>query len=322
VQAVVLPGDGRVVVSEVSDPVLGPGEALLDVRLGGICGTDLQLARGYMGFRGVPGHEFVGTVRSVSSPADRVLVGARVVGEINLGCQDCGWCAKGLSRHCPRRRVLGILERQGAFARRLALPVSALHVVPGTLADEDAVFAEPLAAALEILDQVPVEPSASVLVMGDGRLGLLIAQVISSRGARVMVSGRHDSCLEIASRLGLAIQPAPRPPEPVHDLVVEATGSASGLDEAQRWCRPRGTVVMKSTCAGPTSFDASHAVVQELTLVGSRCGRMEPALEWLAAGRVQVAPLRTAEYPLEEAPDAFAHAARPGALKVLLRMAP
>jgi alcohol dehydrogenase len=321
VQAVVLPGGGRVVVNEVSDPVPGPGEALIDVRLAGICGTDLHLARGYMDFRGVPGHEFVGTIRAVSSPADRVLLGARVVGEINLGCQECSWCSRGLGRHCPRRRVLGILRQQGAFAQQLALPVSSLRVVPDALPDEEAVFAEPLAAALEVLDQVPVDPSASVLVMGDGRLGLLIAQVIASRGARVTVSGHHETSLAIASRLSLAARRAPVSPEPVHDLVVEATGSPSGLDEAQRWCRPRGTVVMKSTCAGRTSFDAAHAVVQELTLVGSRCGRLEPALEWLAGGRVQVAPLRTREYPLGQAPEAFEHAARPGALKILLRIA-
>ena len=319
-QAVVLPGDGRVVVSELPDPALGPGEALLDVRIAGICGTDLQLARGYMGFQGVPGHEFVATVRDVASPADRPLVGCRVVGEINLGCQECGWCAQGMSRHCPSRRVIGILGKQGAFAQRLTLPVSSLRVVPPELADEDAVFAEPVAAACEILDQVRVDASVSVLVLGDGRLGLIISQVLAARGAKLTLGGHHESKLAVARSMGIPARLLSGPAEPSHDLVVEATGSPGGLEEAQRWCRPRGTVVMKSTCAGAVTFDAAHAVVQELTLVGSRCGRLEPALEALSSGAVRVAPLRAAEMPLEAAPEAFARAAEPGTLKVLLRV--
>jgi 2-desacetyl-2-hydroxyethyl bacteriochlorophyllide A dehydrogenase len=319
VLAVVLPGDGQVRVEEIPDPVAGPGEALLDVLVAGICGTDLQLARGYMGFRGTPGHEFVGEVREVSAPSDRVLIGSRVVGEINLGCTDCSWCSRGMTRHCPRRSVLGILSKQGAFASRLTMPVASLRVVPASLATDEAVFAEPLAAALQILDQIRIERSDRVLVLGDGRLGLLAAQVIARHGAAVRLLGRHAGKLEVARGLGLDGGLPEEDPKPVYDVVVEATGAPAALDEALRWCRPRGTVVMKSTCAGAVTFDAARAVVHELTLIGSRCGRLEPAIEALAAGAVRVAPLVSADRPLSRAAEAFELARGPEALKVLLR---
>lgn len=308
-------------VEELPEPVPGPGEALLEVLVAGICGTDLQLAGGYMSFRGTPGHEFVGVVRAVSSPADRILVGSRVVAEINVGCNECDWCARGMGRHCAARTVLGILGRPGAFARKLTLPVSNLHVVPDAVSDDEAVFVEPLAAAFEILEQVRVEPSHRVLVMGDGRLGLLVAQVLKSRGAQVTLMGRHPSKLQVAKTLSLPTSESGQAARPVHDLVVDATGSPDALDEAIRWCRPRGTVILKTTCAGRTTFDAAPVVVNELILVGSRCGRFEPALEALRARSVQVLPLVTGERALADAPEAFEAAARPDALKILLRPA-
>lgn len=308
-------------VADVEEAAPGPGEALVDVLAAGVCGTDLELARGYMGFRGVPGHEFVGVVRQVRSRADRPLVGARVAGEINIGCEECRLCVEGMARHCPRRSVLGILGKPGAHATSLSLPVANLRAVPAGISDLEAVFIEPLAAAFEIAEQVRVERGDRVLVLGDGRLGLLAAQALASRGARVTLAGRHEPKLETARALGLEACRLPETPTPDFDMVVEATGSAQGLSLALRFARPRGTVVMKSTCAGPTALEASQVVVNELTLVGSRCGRFEPAIEALAAGAVKVLPLVTAELPLESGPEAFQRAAAPGAFKIVLRPA-
>jgi threonine dehydrogenase-like Zn-dependent dehydrogenase len=315
-------GPGRLALVERPAPEPGPGEALVDVRVAGICGTDLQLARGYMGFHGIPGHEFVGTVTGVTAPADRVLIGARVVGEINLGCQDCQRCAEGMVRHCPRRRVLGILNKDGAFAQQLTLPVSNLHALPDSLPDEEAVFAEPLAAAFEILDQLVIDASDRVLVLGGGRLGLLVGQVLAGGGADVTVAGRSDSSLGIARSLGLT---AVRAPDGISaapfDVVVETTGSPEGLDQAVARVRPRGTVVMKSTCAGAAPFSAARVVVDEITILGSRCGRMEPALAALRAGSVSVKGMVRDVVPLEEGAEGLRRAGLPGALKVLLRVA-
>ena len=321
-RAIVFSGPGRISVREIPSPEPGPGEALIDVRLAGICGTDLQLARGYMGFAGVPGHEFVGTVREVASTADRLLTGARVTGEINLGCQDCPLCADGIARHCPRRRVLGILGKEGAFAERLTLPVSNLHVVPDTISDRHAVFIEPVAAAFEILDQVGVHAGQRILVIGDGRLGLIVAQVLASRGAAVTVAGRHESKLAVGRALGLAgVLMDDSPVKERFDIVVEATGSTGGLDQALARVRPRGTVVLKSTCTGATTLDASRIVIDEVTIVGSRCGRFEPAIHALRGGDVVVEPLITGEMPLDAGADAFDRAAQGETIKILLRVA-
>lgn len=319
--ALAVEGPGRLEVRQRPAPEPGPGEALVDVRVAGICGTDLHLARGYMGFAGIPGHEFVGTVTRVTVPADRVLIGARVVGEINLGCEDCRRCAEGMARHCPRRRVLGILDKDGAFAEQLTLPVSNLHAIPESVPDEVAVFAEPLAAAFEILDQLAIETGDRVLVLGSGRLGLLIGQVLAGSGASVTVAGRNASSLAIARGLGLTAIATPEVTSAPFDVVVEATGSSGGLDEALARVRPRGTVVLKSTCAGRTSFDAARAVVDEITIVGSRCGRFEPALVALRSGSVSVKGMVRDALPLAEGAEAFRRAALPGAMKVLLRVA-
>lgn len=320
--AVVLDGCGGISVEQVPSPRSMPGEALINVRAAGICGTDLQLSHGYMAFRGIPGHEFVGTVSEAVSPADRVLLGARVPGEINIGCHECARCFEGMQRHCRGRRVLGILGRDGAFAEQLTLPVSNLRAVPDSISDEEAVFIEPTAAAFEILDQITVGPAQRALVLGDGRLGLLVGQVLAGAGAAVTVAGRHPDKLEVARRLGLHAVPETEglPEAPFH-LVVEATGRPEGLDRAVAFAMPRGTVVMKSTCAGDLSFDAARVVVNEITLVGSRCGRFEPAIEALAAGRVRVEGMISSRLPLEQGAEGFRAASQPGALKVLLQVA-
>ncbi len=322
-RALVVDGPGRTRLGEVSDPVPGPGEALIDVRVAGICGTDLQLAEGYMGFTGVPGHEFVGTVTRVSSPHDHVLLGARVVGEINVGCDDCPRCAQGLARHCSRRTVLGILNRGGAFAEKITLPVSNLHAVPEGMPDETAVFAEPLAAAFEILDQIAVTPAQRVLVLGDGRLGILVARTLADAGAQVVLAGHHRAKLALCRAPAITPVLSPREmPDERFECVVETTGTTDGLQEACGKTKPRGVVILKSTCAKPVTFDAARVVVDEITVIGSRCGRLAPALTALREGKVKVDDLVTTTLPLGDGVEGLRQAARPESLKVLLRVAP
>lgn len=298
-------------VSDLPDPVAGRGAALVRVRLAGICRTDLEICRGYLAFRGTLGHEWVGEVVATS---DTALAGARVVGEINFGCGACDACRDGLARHCPARRVQGIAGADGAFAELLAVPATVLHRVPDGLADRVAVFAEPVAAAFEILEQLGDVVGVRALVLGDGKLGNLVAQVLAAAGARVTLAGHHPEKLGVAERLGL---PTGRP-EPGADLVVDATGSPDALREALSLVRPRGTVVLKTTVAVEHRVDLATAVVNEVTIVGSRCGPFVPALAALADGRVRVEPLVEAVYPLTDGVEAFSHAARPGALKVLI----
>ena len=297
--------------SDLPEPGASPEDAVARVHLAGICRTDLEICRGYLGFQGTPGHEWVGEVVSAPDPA---LVGARVVGEINFGCGACAWCRAGLARHCPTRRVQGIVEADGALADLLAVPARVLHRVPDGLPDQTAVFAEPLAAAFEILEQLGDVRGRRAVVVGDGKLGLLVAQVLAGAGARVALAGRHPEKLALAARLGLDTGP----PRPGADLVVDATGSPTGLAAALDLVRPRGTIVLKTTIAAEHQIDLARAVVNEVTVVGSRCGPFEPALDALASGQVQVAPLVEAVYPLADAVAAFTHAARPGALKVLV----
>ena len=291
--------NGRAAVRDARRPAPRRGFALVRVLLSGICNTDLELRRGYHGFSGIPGHEFVGVVEG---PATSPLLGRRVVGEINLGCGRCAWCADGLGRHCPRRTVLGIRGHAGAHADWLTLPEKNLFEVPDGVADDEAVFVEPLAAACEILDQVAVTPGSRVAVLGPGKLGRLAAAVLRTAGPEVALLGR-------ASRA----KPAS------FDLVVEATGSPAGMPRALALVRPRGTIVWKSTHHAPARFDAAPLVVNEVTVVGSRCGRFEPALELLAARRVDVRPLLSAVFPLGDAVRGLREASRPGVLKVLLR---
>ncbi|MCH7646583.1 MAG: alcohol dehydrogenase catalytic domain-containing protein [Nitrospinae bacterium] len=294
-----------------------PGEALLRVRVAGICATDLELIRGYMDFEGVLGHEFVAEVVEADTPA---LVGRRVVGEINCPCRECPTCAEGLQNHCPGRTVLGILERDGAFADYTTLPEACLHQIPEELDERVAVFAEPLAAALRVLEQAPVDGETTVCVLGDGKLGMLVAQVLHTTGCRLTVLGHHEEKLDILRARGIAASLAEEAPGVRYQVVVDATGLPEGLGQALGLVAPRGTVVLKTTVAGETTLTLAPVVIDEVTVVGSRCGPLDKAVEWLAAGRVEVEPLIEAAYPLSEGIEAFGHAARRGARKILLTM--
>jgi alcohol dehydrogenase len=308
--------NGTVAVRRKPKPRRPEGFALIRLLCGGICNTDLELQRGYYGFRGTPGHEFVGEVAEAGDPA---LAGKRVAGEINLGCDRCDWCARGLGRHCPNRTVLGIVKHPGAFSEYFTLPERNLHVLPESIPAEHAVFTEPLAAACEILDQVKIPRGAPVAVLGDGKLGLLISQVLHLHGSEVHLFGRHREKLRIAELAGVHTRLAAKKlPAAAYDWVVDATGSAEGLRQAVAMARPRGTVVMKSTVHGTVGFDTAPVIVNEITLVGSRCGRFEPALRLLRSGKLRLTEMIADRMPLKEAPKAFETAARKGVLKVLL----
>jgi threonine dehydrogenase-like Zn-dependent dehydrogenase len=304
-------------VREVESPEAGQ-ESLVRVLLSGICNTDVEIAGGYAGFKGTIGHEFVGIVEGSS---DRTLLGERVVGEINAGCGKCPLCRTGDSRHCPKRTVLGIVGRDGAHAELLRLPNSNLLRVPQKIADEHAVFTEPLAAACAILERVSIDNSCAVAVIGDGKLGLLCAQVIALTGAPVLLVGKHPEKLRIAERRGIetakVARAAKRKKE--FDLVVEASGSASGFGVALDLLRPRGTIVLKSTFHGTTEIEAARLVVDEIGLVGSRCGRFSPALDLLNRGAIDVDSLISEEYPLQDGVLAMKRAGSKGVLKVFLR---
>ena len=301
---------------DVPMPEPPPGEALVRTLRAGICNTDLELTRGYYPFAGIPGHEFVGVVDR--GPA--VLVGRRVVGEINAVCGTCPACTGGRRTHCERRTVLGIVGRHGAFAEYLALPAENLHVVPDGVPTDIAVFTEPLAAALEIQEQVAISPGQRVLVVGDGKLGQLVAQTLGLTGCRLLAVGRHDTKLALLAARGIETGRPDQVAPGAFDIAVECTGNPEGVGVAQRALRPRGTLVLKSTYAGALTLDAAAVVVNELTLVGSRCGPFAPALRLLAGRRIAVEPLVQAHYPLRDGLAAFAHAQRPGVLKVLVEM--
>jgi threonine dehydrogenase-like Zn-dependent dehydrogenase len=303
---------------DLPTPAPPPGEARVRVIRAGICNTDLELVRGYYPFAGVPGHEFVGRVES--APGAEAWQGRRVVGEINASCGRCSACGAGRRSHCERRTVLGIVNRNGAFADYLTLPVENLYEVPESLPDEIAVFTEPLAAALEIQEQVRIGPGDRVVVVGDGKLGNLVAQTLALTGCALLVIGHHRRKLALLADRGIAtgFPDAIRPGQA--DVAVECTGHPEGFDLARSAVRPRGTLVLKSTYAGTLALDMSRLVVDEVTLVGSRCGPFAPALALLAERRVDVAPLVEARFPLDEAPAAFHEAARPGVLKVLVEM--
>jgi threonine dehydrogenase-like Zn-dependent dehydrogenase len=307
----------RLSVRDIEKP-LTENEALVRVVLSGICNTDLEIARGYAGFKGTIGHEFVGVVDESS---DRSLVGQRVVGEINVGCGKCELCRSGDPRHCATRTVLGIVGRDGAHAEFLRLPVENLVQVPLKVIDEHAVFTEPLSAACGILKRVSIESSDRVAVIGDGKLGLLCAQVIALTGAHVLLVGKHASKLRIAERRGIETS---TPKQVVKrtkqfDVVVEASGAAPGFALALDLLRPKGRLVLKSTFNDPTEVDAARIVVDEISIIGSRCGRFEPAIDLLAKSAIDVDSLISEEYRLSQGVDAMARAGARGVLKVLLR---
>jgi threonine dehydrogenase-like Zn-dependent dehydrogenase len=308
-------GHGLRLESSRPAPATDRQSALVRVRLAGICSTDLQIFKGYMGFRGVPGHEFVGEVEE----GPKSLVGKRVVGEINFACGQCEFCRRGLGRHCPNRRVMGILGADGSFAEFVAVPTANLHLVPESVSDEEAVFTEPLAAAFEILEQVQLDPGHEVLVMGDGKLGLLCAQVLKLTGARVTVLGKHREKLALVKKTGVRTLLLDDWKARLFDVVVEATGSESGLKLAMSAVCPRGTLVLKSTIAGDHVVSLAPLVINEVTVIGSRCGLFPPALQALAEKSVSVTPMIEKVYPLGNGLEAVAHAGKTGTLKVLLR---
>jgi threonine dehydrogenase-like Zn-dependent dehydrogenase len=307
---------GTVSTVDAPHPVRPPGFALLRLLCAGICNTDLELQRGYYGFSGIPGHEFVAEVAEADTSS---LIGRRVVGEINVACNHCQWCHRELGRHCPNRTVLGIVNQPGAFQEFFVLPERNLHLVPDEIPTERAVFAEPLAAACEILDQVAIPPGSPVAILGDGKLGLLIALALNAHGYPVQLFGRHAEKLLIAAAAGVTTELTHDPlPVAVYDWVVEATGNPEALRQAVAMTRPRGTLILKSTVHGLVALDTAPVIVNELTLVGSRCGRLEAALPLLDQHVIRAEEMISARYRLTEAPQAFAHAAQPGTLKVLL----
>jgi threonine dehydrogenase-like Zn-dependent dehydrogenase len=317
-QALVIANGQLTYQAEWPAPVLRPGEALIRLLLGGICSTDLEIVKGYTALQGVLGHEFVGVVTAVADPADQPWLNRRVVGEINLGCRHCAVCLNDGPHHCPHRAVLGIINRDGAFADYLALPVVNLHPVPDHVPDEAAVFTEPLAAALRIRQQSNLAPEERIAVIGPGRLGLLIAQVLAQTGGRVTLLGRSALSLALPEQLGLRTGLAEAAADNSFDFVVEATGSAAGLAHALRLVRPLGRLVMKSTYADKEPVDLTKLVVGEITVIGSRCGPFATALDWLADRRIQTERLIDGRYSLQDGLAAFAHAQRPGVRKILL----
>jgi alcohol dehydrogenase len=296
-------------------PALLPGEALIRPHLAGICNTDVEIMRGYMGFRGVLGHEFVGTVVACS---DQTWLGRRVVGEINAACLRCATCLRGDHTHCPERTTLGIDRRDGAMAELVALPIACLHEVPDQVSDEQAVFVEPLAAAVEILEQSHLRPSERVAVVGDGKLGALIVQTLRLPGCAVTLVGRHPERWSLYAGMGIRCCTADQLGNEQFDLVVDCTGQPAGLATARSLVRPRGRLVLKSTFFAPSELNLTRLVVDEVQLLGSRCGPFAPALRLLERGLIATAPLISARYPLSRAVEAMA--AAHGAMKVLLQI--
>jgi threonine dehydrogenase-like Zn-dependent dehydrogenase len=323
-------------LAEVRKPIprLRPGWALVRVHLAGICNTDVEILRGYHAFRGTPGHEFVGEVVEVagaSRAARKRWVGKRVAGEINVTCVAygfrplCDFCKRGLKTHCARRTVLGIVAHDGAFAEYLALPVENLHFVPSSVSEEKAAFIEPLAAACQILDQLDIRKFRSAAVLGDGKLAQLVAMVLRAAGLRVVLYGKHADKLALARRAGVATKRVRGVASDLarmkenYRLVVEATGSPTGLALAQRMTEPRGTLLLKSTFHGAALVETWPIVVKEITVVGSRCGRFAKAIALLRTGKVDPTPLISRTFALKDAPAAIAHAQKRGVMKVLLR---
>lgn len=309
--------DESLALKEVPRPEPGAGEVLIQVRLAGICRTDLEVLKGYHHFHGVMGHEFVG---QVAGPADSPGLGRRVVGEINVGCGLCDLCRQGLARHCRKRRVLGLKDRNGVFAPYLSLPGANLHPVPPDLPDDAAVFTEPLAAALKVLEAAPPAAAGRVLVVGDGSLGLLVSWVLALTGAQVHLVGHHADHLALAQPYGVITFLERDLKDRDYEVVVEASGAPAGLDLALDRVRPRGTVVLKSTYAGRYGLDPAALVVPEVRLIGCRCGPFPQALRLLAQRWIDPRPLIAHRFLLSKGLQAIGQAQQPGTLKVLLDM--
>lgn len=309
--------DGTKILLKDDYPTPNLGEALIKVRLAGICGTDLEMIQGYASYTGVLGHEFVG---EVVESANKDLIGKRIVGEINAGCGKCQMCTTGLERHCSQRTVLGIYKRDGAFAQYLSLPEKNLHVIPDSISDEQAVFVEPLAAAFEIEEQLHIEKDSKIAILGDGRLAQLIMRVLRINHSNITCFGRHAKKLQLAEKIGIKTKTVISPyDEHAFDVVIEATGRESGFLDTMKLAKPRGIVVLKSTIASKNKLDLTPAIVNEITFVGSRCGPFRPAIQALASGVIHVDDLIDSVYPLDKLSDALDAARSSEKLKVLLK---
>jgi threonine dehydrogenase-like Zn-dependent dehydrogenase len=310
--------NGIIKLKEIPRPVPSRDEALIRVHKSGICNTDLELIKGYMNFKGIPGHEFVG---SVVESTEKKWMGKRVVGEININCGVCPLCLAGEVRHCPSRDVLGIQGKDGAFAEYMTLPIRNLHPLPECISDIEAVFIEPLAAACRILEQVEIVEGMSVAVLGDGKLGLLVAQVVRLKTSDVFCYGKHEGKLNRLEGMGIPVSTGKlKDLERVYDVVIEATGHPSGLDMAVTLVKPRGRLVIKSTFEGKSPVDVSKIVVDELVVIGSRCGPFAMAIQLLEDKRVRVEALVDKQYSLEQSSEAFALAQASESVKVIFRM--
>lgn len=304
-------------VEDVPMPVPKPAEALVRIVTAGICNTDIEIQKGYMNYTGILGHEFVGIVEKAKN---RYLVGKRVVGEINCVCGQCRYCSMEMPNHCMNRTVLGIHNHAGVFAAYVAIPEENLHIVPDTVTNEVAAFTEPLAAAFRIPEQVSIADDNRIIVLGDGKLGQLVAQALWCYSKNIICVGKHSWKLQLLETLGIPTSSCAETIPGQADIVVDATGSPDGLLQAIALVRPEGTVILKTTCNSSLSLESQFAVVNEVRIVGSRCGPFRPALEALALGTVETRPMITAAYPLEAAVHAMARAEEPGAMKVLLHV--
>jgi len=312
--------DGLLKYTDVyPEPEPQTNEALIRINMAGICNTDVEIMKGYMDFKGVIGHEFVGIVERIEGN-DEYLLGKRVVGDINCSCGKCSYCLKGMKTHCPERKTLGIIGKDGAFAHYITLPVNNLFEVPEHVTDEEAVFTEPLAAAFEILEQLHVKPTDRILILGDGKLGMLCAIALRLTQANVVLAGKHKSKLAIADEYGINTIGVVVLPSffKSYDIVVEATGSPEGFELALQLVKPRGKIVLKTTAASDKKINLAPVVIDEIKVIGSRCGPFEPALRAISAGLVDVRPLVTAIYKPEQAEKAFEKAMEGDSLKVLI----
>lgn len=299
-------------------PAQKDGEALIKVDTIGICNTDYEITKGYMGYKGVLGHEFTGVVEKAQN---KDLIGKRVVGEINCGCGNCEWCAQGLERHCFNRSTLGIWQREGCFAEYVSLPEKNLLVIPDNVTDNEAVFVEPLAAALEILEQVHIPPFKKVIVLGDGKLGLIIALALNAAGLDITLVGKHEEKLKLAKEQGVKTKLLnDLKIEKVYDFVVEATGSITGFETSLALTKPRGTLILKSTIAASKEFNLAPIVIDEITVLGSRCGQFAPALRMLEQKRIDVNPLISDIYDIDDSIEAFERNKEKSSVKVLVKV--
>ncbi len=309
-------------VKDYEKPELKKGEVLIKTRMSGICNTDLEITKGYMGYKGVLGHEFVGDVVEVYDDCNKNWIGKRVVGEINCGCNNDSWCAKGLARHCPNRQTLGIWQKDGCFSEYFTLPVENILEVPQNLSDEEATFVEPVAAAMEITEQLHIKPKDKVALLGDGKLGLCIALVLNALNVDLIHIGKHENKLEISRKAGVKtklLKDLEDSDNKSFDIVIEATGSTGGFETSLALTKPRGVLVLKSTIAAKEGLNLAPVVIDEITVLGSRCGQFEPALRLMGAKKLDIKPLISEIYPIDKALEAFEKNKQKDILKILLK---